>query len=224
MADNQSYDLHTVPVTISGHYLVHLPKTDEPVPLLLGFHGYGENARMMMDYLMQVPGADKMAVCAVQGVHQFYQRRTGKVVASWMTWLGREFSIQSNIKYVRDVITQIGAQARLDGRIVFAGFSQGAAMAWRATAANLDAVSGVVTLGGDVPPDFKPASGTPRPPVLLARGKDDKICTDNLFAQDLERLRNHEFPVTDYVYDAGHEWTDEFSEKVGSFLKPLLQS
>ena len=64
----------------------------------------------------------------------------------------RELAIDDNRAYVRSVVAQFPAPAQL----VFLGFSQGAAMAYRAAAGSN--ATGVIALGGDVPPDVVEAT------------------------------------------------------------------
>src|SRR2546428_107726 len=68
-----------------GRYLVDVPSTGGPWPLLVGFHGYGEGASPQLERLRSTPGADRWLLVAVQGLHRFYRGRTNDVVAGWMT-------------------------------------------------------------------------------------------------------------------------------------------
>jgi predicted esterase len=133
--------------------------------LLVGFHGYAETADVHLAQLELIPGAGQWSVAAVQALHPFYVRSTQEVVASWMTRVDREHAIADNIEYVRRVVASL-PPART---VVFAGFSQGASMAWRAAAALH--CSGVLVLGGDVPPDISLEAKLP--PALIGRGLED---------------------------------------------------
>lgn len=175
---------------------------------LIGFHGYAENAAVHMQELVRIPGLEEWTLVAVQGLHRFYGRND-QVVASWMTSEDREAAIADNLEYVRRVV---GAVAPVE-TLAFAGFSQGAAMAWRAAAAiRCDAV---VILGGDSPPDLTPDQ--PLPPVLLGRGSTDAWYTEEKFKKDLSFLGDH--PVETFLFEGGHEWTGAFREAAGRFLE-----
>ena len=101
--------------------------------------------------------------------------------------------------------------------LVFLGFSQGAAMAYRA-AAHIPA-DGLIVLAGDLPPDVAAQDPVQVPPrVLIARGKKDEWFTDEKLKKDLNFLR----PVSQVqtlAFDGGHEWTAEFRSAVGTFLE-----
>jgi predicted esterase len=196
------FDTHTIAATIHGRYLVRRGAAEN---LLVGFHGYAENASMHLGELTQIPGSERWTLVAVQGLNRFYAGRSQIVVASWMTREDRELAIADNIDYVRGVVAQFPSARR----IVFAGFSQGAAMAYRAAAAI--PAAGVIALGGDLPPDVIAAT---LPPVLIGRGIRDEWYTDEKLKQDMSYLPG----ATAKVFDGGHEWNDEFRAAAGEFL------
>ena len=207
------FDVRTIPATVHGRYLVrHGP----PERLLIGFHGYGDTAEAHMAELQEIPGIDRWTAVAVQALHPFYVNRTGRIVASWMTSLDRELAIEDNRVYVHSVVTQFPARQQ----VVFLGFSQGAAMAYRAAARTNS--TAVIALGGDVPPEIVEL-GVKLPPVLIGRGIRDDFYTDEQFKKDLNFLRQV-IPVSTCVYDGGHEWTDEFRSAAGAFLARLADS
>ena len=192
-----------VAATVHGRYLYEECGKD----LLIGFHGYAEDAQANFAELEKIGG--EWSLLSIQALHPFYTR-SGAVVASWMTALDRELAIADNIEYVRSVL----AAVRTPSRLVFSGFSQGASMAARA--AGHIACDGLVMLGGDVPPDVK-RDDIQLPPVLLARGERDEWYTNEKFDADLQWLEPRT-RVTRCVFDGGHEWSDVFRQAVAEFL------
>jgi dienelactone hydrolase len=201
--------VHTIPAQTHGRYLV---RDGPPERLLLGFHGYAQNAEIHMADLEQIPGIDAWTVVAVQALNRFYLGRTPDTAGCWMTRQDRELVIADNINYVRSVAAAF-PEART---IVVEGFSQGAAMAYRA-ATNLDRVAGIVILGGDVPPDVDGAL----PPVLIGRGEDDEWYSDEKFKKDLKSLDGRARVATS-IFKGRHEWTDAFRSAAGEFLSSVL--
>ena len=185
--------------------------------LLVGFHGYGENAERHMLELQKIPGIEAWSVAAIQALHPFYARRGGgeDIVASWMTKLDREAAIADNVEYVRRALASIWRDSAGDSVLVFAGFSQGVAMAYRAAAFAAPA-DGLIVLAGDIPPDVA-ASGAALPPVLIGRGERDDWYTAERMNGDLEHLRGRT-DVTVCTFDGAHEWSDEFRSAAGRFL------
>src|SRR5438270_3668998 len=111
---------HVVVAATPARYLVR-PGSSNGV--LVGFHGYAENAERHLAELEKLPGVETWTLVAVQGLHAFYNQKTGEVVASWMTKQNRELTIDCNLRYMRAILAEV-VPAR---PLVFAGFSQGAA-------------------------------------------------------------------------------------------------
>ncbi|HUP49048.1 MAG TPA: phospholipase [Thermoanaerobaculia bacterium] len=207
-------EVRTVEAVVHGRVLYE-HRSDER--LLAGFHGYGENAERHILDLQKIPGIESWSVAAIQALHPFYSRRGGgeDIVASWMTRLDRELAIADNVEYIRRALATIWRGTTGGATLVFAGFSQGVAMAYRAAAFAAPA-DGLIVLAGDVPPDVA-AAGAALPPVLVGRGSRDDWYAEERLARDLDTLR----PVTEVTvctFEGGHEWSDEFRNAAGEFL------
>ena len=173
-------DIRTVITGTHGRYLVDIP--DPSRGTLVGFHGYQENAAMTFDVLRQIAGERSIGVISIQGLHRFYTR-ANDVVASWMTKEDRELAIADNVAYVAKVLAAVADEHGIARPLIYAGFSQGAAMAYRAAVLGQRHCDGVIALAGDVPPDVAPlASSLPR--VLLGHGAEDKWYTGEHAAKD----------------------------------------
>jgi predicted esterase len=199
-------ETHLIETSIHGRYLVRRGSSR----YLVGFHGYAQTAEVMLRDLEQIPGADGWTLVSVQALNRFYARNE-EVGACWMTRQDRDESIADNILYVQRVMAAFPGRTRL----VFAGFSQGVAMAWRA-AANIPC-DGVISLSGDVPPDV---DAPHLPPSLLGRGKYENWYNEEKFKKDLRFLEGRS-NVTPCVFTGGHEWTEEFRQAASAFLNHL---
>jgi predicted esterase len=188
--------------------------------MILAFHGYGETVEEALRRLQTIPGIDHWAVVAIQGLHQFYRRRTNEIVASWMTRQNRELTITDNIVYVQNVVNTI---SRNSSPLILTGFSQGVAMAFRAAARLTQRVTAVIACGGDIPPELEPNALARIPKVLIGRGVRDEWYTSEKQAADEGRLRAAGVAVQSVVLDAGHEWTAEFSAIASRFLGSTLR-
>jgi len=203
-------EVRSVEARVHGRMLV---RTGDPRRLLVGFHGYAESADTHLAELLRIPGAGEWTVVAIQALHRFYNRRTPEVVASWMTGQDRELAIADNLAYVRSAVATLGEHDRL----VFAGFSQGASMAYRAAAAI--PADALIILGGDLPPDVIAQKRVqPLPSVLVGRGERDDWFTAEKLEHDSSFLRTAARDVTTCVFDGGHEWTDVFRDAAGKQL------
>jgi predicted esterase len=207
---------------VHGRFLVEAPADHAGAPLLVGFHGYGETAEKHMEELRKIPGAAQWVLCAVQALHPFYNR-TGEVIASWMTRLDRDLAIADNVRYAASVVDELRRTLPLSGGLVFLGFSQGAAMAYRAAAGSGHPCRGVVVLGGDVPPELESRDLAAFPPVLLGRGSSEEWYDGAKMEHDVELLRRKGVDIRPVVFTGGHEWTNEFRAAAGEFLREVLR-
>ena len=197
----------------TGRYLV------EPVPgapLLVGFHGYGQRAEDLLADLGRIPGAEGWTRVAVQALHRFYNSRTREVVGSWMTSLDRDRAIADNAEYVRRVLAELRGPGEAD-RLVLAGFSQGAPMAWRA-AAHCGPCHGLIVLGGDLPRDVAETRPLALPPVLIGRGEQDAYYPEAQLEKDLSALEALGCAAEVVRFEGGHEWSAGFLQAAGGFL------
>lgn len=211
-----------VAALVHGRYLLETPADAEDCPLVVGFHGYGENADVHLEQLRRLPGANRWVLCAVQALHPFYNR-AGEVIASWMTREQREHAIEDNIRYAASVVAEVRRELPVSQRLAYLGFSQGAAMAYRAAAGSGYSCLGVVVLGGDVPPELESRDLSCFPPVLLGRGSSEEWYDAAKMEHDVELLRKKGVDIRPCVFQGGHEWTNEFRAEAGRFLEEVFR-
>lgn len=186
--------------------------------MLVGFHGYGETAEMQLERLRAIPGSDQWLVVSVEALHHFYVAQTFQIVASWMTRQQRELAIADNIAYVQSCLDLAAAEWGALPVVVFAGYSQGVSMGFRAALHVTQTVAGLITVGGDVPADITPEQLARIPNVLLARGATDELYRPRQFAKDQERFAGVPTNVQTTLIDIGHEWPAELSGFAAEFL------
>ena len=213
--------LRHIPAQVHGRYLLEPAATEAPEGLLVGFHGYGEDAAAHFEELHRIPGSERWHRAAVQALHPFYTR-AGEVVACWMTKQDRERAIEDNVRYVGDAVAALKRELGEPARLVFTGFSQGVAMTWRAASRSGHPCHGVVALAGDVPPEVGEAGPLPAGlPALLGRGTADTWYTGGKMDADLEVLARHGVDVETCVFEDGHVWAPDFVAAAGRFLERL---
>lgn len=207
---------HTIPTGTHGRFLVDAPSGDGPWPVLMGFHGYGETAAVQLQALARLDPQHEWLRVSVQGLHRFYNR-TQDVVASWMTREDRDFAIADNLAYADAVRAAVTRDHATQAPLVVAGFSQGAAQAYRAGLAAGAACRGIIALGGDLPPDVA-ADRAGLPPVLIGRGRADTWYSAAKLAADEARLAAAGVAYAVCEFDGGHEWGEVFVEAARSWL------
>jgi|SRR5215218_8800233 len=210
---------HVIPALTHGVTLVRPAHAAASRGLLVGFHGYVETAPIQMERLAAVPGASMWTLVSIEGLHRFYRGRTQEVVASWMTREDREIAIADNLAYVAAALEEVPHDRT--SRIVYAGFSQGVAMAFRAAVLGRDFSSGIIAVGGDVPPELLADGSLRFPPVLLARGVRDDWFTGAKFDADVAALTARGVSMRSIQYEGAHEWNAEAAREAGRFLEQL---
>src|SRR5215210_2594864 len=116
-----------------------------------------------------------------------------------MTKEDRDAAIADNIAYVDAALDAVPHDDAT--RIVYAGFSQGVAMAFRAALGGRRRSAGVIAAGGDVPPDLLKDGALRFPPVLVARGTRDEWFTETKFDGDVAALKARAVTVQTAVFD-----------------------
>ena len=217
---------YAIVTPVHGRYLVRVPETPAhgPIrnaPMVVGFHGYGESADVQLARLEAIPELSGWTLVSIQGLHRFYARG-GQVVASWMTSQQREQAIDDNLRYVRSVITEAIHQNGEPQALVYQGYSQGVAMAWRAAILGARRADGLAVFGGDVPPELNVRPLTQCPPVLLGRGRDDTHYSAEHFRADLDMLASRYVAVEPYEVPGGHAWSAAAGREVGHFVTRLV--
>jgi predicted esterase len=213
MTDFPSVIESTISTQVHGRFLVRRQQSSS---VLVGFHGYGESADDQLPRLAAIPGSNDWILVSIQGLYRFYERRTERVVASWMTRQDRDLAIADNLTYISRVLKEVLDTADL---MVFAGFSQGAAMAFRAAVSAAALRRHVIAVGGDIPPELGPAELHELSSVLICRGVQDPWYGPDTFTKDVQRLNAAGVPVQANVVAGGHEWSDAVIEAAGQFLR-----
>jgi predicted esterase len=135
-----------------------------------------------------------------------------------MTRQGRESAIADNAAYVASCVDAVAAEWPTLPTVVFAGFSQGVAMAFRAAVHSARGIAGVIAVGGDIPPELTPGALKRVSGALIARGSADEWYTKRKFADDERRLRECSVSVRALEFKGGHEWSGEVAAAASEFL------
>lgn len=223
MKPDTTIEIRLVTATVHGRYAVRAPEHDDGRRRwLVGFHGYAHNAEIFLETLRGIPGAGAWRLASVQALHPFYNR-TNEVVANWMTRQDREQAIADNIAYVDAVLDDMATSFGAPETLVFAGFSQGVAMAYRAAMHGTRPAQAIVAAGGDLPPEL--AAGVTRawPTVMIATGVGDAYYTPELLERDAAFLATRGADVRKHVFKGGHEWAAEVADAAGDLLAEIAR-
>lgn len=212
---------HLIPALTHGVALVRPARAGAARGVMVGFHGYMETAAIQMERLEAIPGSAMWTLVSIEGLHRFYRGRTQDVVASWMTRADRDVAIADNLAYVGAALDEIPRNSST--RIVYAGFSQGVAMAFRAGLLGRDRALGIIAVGGDVPPELL-TDTVQYPSILFARGVRDEWLTQAKFDADLAALTARGAAARPVLYDGAHEWNADVAAAAAEFLEGLART
>lgn len=193
-----------VEVVTRAYLLTQAPQQTPPRVALWGFHGYAEHPRTALRAL-QASGRDDALLVAPMGQHHLYNRE-GDVVASWMTRHERGDQIRQIVAFLASAHSLLVA-AHGELPVIAAGFSQGAAAAYRLACLSGVPVSHLHVLAGQMPPEVAAGlRGWSPVPVTLHWGSDDRRVPRDTLERDRDLLRAAGWPVDLRVHPGGHEW------------------
>jgi predicted esterase len=210
-----------------GRVLVRRPPDGSPACVLVGCHGYAQDADDMMRSLEAIPGSDGWTLVSIQGLHRFYTRGDQRVIASWMTRQNRDEAIADNIAYVDAAIAPVldvgGALSEQPAPVVIVGFSQGAAMAYRAAVRGARRVSGLIAVGGDIPPDVKDVPADRWPATLVVTGEGDTWFTPAKQDADAQWLTAHGVAAATMRHAGGHVLDAAVLSHIGRWISGIVR-
>jgi predicted esterase len=142
----------TVPKT--ARYFMLGEPTEEITTVWFVCHGYGQLANYFIRNFEMLETRQTLIV-APEGLHRFYwEKFSGRVVASWMTKEDREDDIIDYVNYLDLLYKEVLATLKnRKVKIVVLGFSQGTATVCRWIANKRAPVDRLILWAGSLPPD-----------------------------------------------------------------------
>jgi predicted esterase len=138
----------------TARYFILGEPTEEITTVWFVCHGYGQLASYFIRNFEMLKTRQTLIV-APEGLHRFYwEKFSGRVVASWMTKEDREDDIIDYVSYLDLVYDQVLATLKHKKiKIVVLGFSQGTATVCRWIANKRSHVDELILWAGSLPPD-----------------------------------------------------------------------
>jgi len=212
-------DVRSIATPTHGRVLVRRAQALPARGVIAGFHGYMENAAIMLPRLAEISGAAAWTLVSIQALHRFYRGAAQDVVASWMTREDREEAIADNLAYVDNALATVPDAS--SAAVVYVGLSQGVSMAYRAAVRGRWRAAGIIAVAGDVPPELLADSSAVFPPAMLVRGEADDWYTAAKMDADVSALREHGVNVETLVHPGGHEWTPAVADAAAAWLNRI---
>lgn len=224
--ETQLQDL-SVRAEVNLYYDLYVPEnTNEPCPLLIYCHGYGENKRHGMR-LARECAPDGFVVASLQGFYQHMQLPTERDVPirygfGWLTNFKSEESVALHHKFVLDVIGKLANENIADKNKVFLiGFSQSCALNFRFAFTHMENLKGIVGICGGMPGDWNTSEvyKETNASVLYLHGVKDEFYTPERVKDYKEQLTKRARCVEVKFYEAGHEITSVMRSDIREWLK-----
>lgn len=216
--DDDAPRLRHAVTEVHGRYFVRPPRAPANAAWLIGFHGQSQTADAFLADLERTPGAESWLLASIQGLNRYYAGRSRSIVAAWMTSQDRDLAIADNVRWVDTVLDALEGEFGAPRAIVFAGFSQGVGMAYRAGLLGRRRCAAIAAVCGDVPPELRTPSGRAWPRVVVMTGSSDEWYTPARLEEDLTFLRSVRPDAQSLVLEGGHHWTDGVAEGLGRLL------
>lgn len=200
-------ELHSLEVPRTARYAT-LGDPSEADAWWVVLHGYGQLAPDFARNFAAIVTADR-CIIAPEGLSRFYVDRMDehqKVGACWMTREARDDEIRDYVRALDAVIDRVEGN-RLPSSISVLGFSQGTATASRWAVLGETNVDRLVLWGGAPARDLDldvHAEALRQMDLTLVLGDADPHVTRTAREGTLNKLRNHDIPVSVHTYDGGH--------------------
>lgn len=221
----------SISATVNLYYDLYVPENvNEPRPLLITCHGYGENKRHGMRVAREC-APDGFAIAALQGFYQhirepFEQGAPLKFGFGWLTNFKSEESVALHHRFVIDVVEKLVSENIADGdKIFLMGFSQTCALNFRFAFTHTDVLCGVVGICGGMPGDWDTSAvyKETNASVFYLHGVNDEFYTPERVKNFESRLKQRAGNVEIKSHDAGHEITSAMREDVCGWLTKKIR-
>lgn len=213
------------------YYDVYLPGTAGPKPLLIALHGYGSNKNGMMKIAQGINRSDYV-IASLQGPYQHFlpSAQTPNPLRPGFGWITRfkpEDSIVLHHNTVKEIITILGNEGKIDAENVFLlGFSQSVSLNYRFAFSHAELIRGVIAINGGIPGDFADREKYKKADisVLHISGKKDDIYPPAVVAKQMKALRPLVSRLDCIAFNGGHEFPPEAFPVIDNWIKEKINN
>lgn len=222
---NPNVEPHVFSIPFDCHYLVSAPEDPHPSVLFLALHGYGMNARTMLQLTRLLLGPNRLIV-SLQAPHQFYLNQPPTTQAGY-NWGIREHGA-ANIRLHHDMVRAVRRiqeeRFRIPAsRTVIIGFSQPVGFNYRFAATHPRETGGVIGICGGVPKDWESGSyGQIFAPLLHIARQEDEFFPEEVTLDYERKLRTRAHDVEYHLLPGGHRFPSKAGPLVDLWLRRVF--
>ncbi|HEX7706986.1 MAG TPA: dienelactone hydrolase family protein [Thermoanaerobaculia bacterium] len=214
--------------TLALRYIANVPTRraeSESMPMVILIHGRGADARDLADLapILDTPSGCRFILPNAPKPFEAYPGMT----FGW-TWFDGWPPIHESVVESREILLRFVDQVTEryptpEGKLVIAGFSQGALMAFEAGLRTAKPAAGIVAMsGGLYEADLPELSSRQGTPVLIAHGSDDEVVPANYGRRARRLLEDAGLEVEYHEFPMAHQVVPEEIDVVKAFLARVL--
>jgi predicted esterase len=191
----------------TARYFVLGEPTEEIITVWFVCHGYGQLANHFIRNF-EILEAKHTLIVAPEGMHRFYwEKFSGKVVASWMTKEDREDDILDYVNYLDLLYSEVMSSLKnKKAKIIVLGFSQGAATVCRWIANKKSPVDQLILWAGSLPPDLHfPEELTKTMRIQFVAGDADEFIKEEQVNEYRQLFREKKLSIEIIRFQGKHE-------------------
>ena len=210
---------------LSLKYVLSVPggrKDDAEMPLVIVMHGRGADANDLADIAPALDQSSGIRFIFPNALKAFEPYRGMTFGFTWFDgWPPTHDSIDESRRSVLRFIDEVVARYPTpSGKLILAGFSQGALMALDTGFRTKQALAGIVVMSGALYEDELP--NLTKLPVLIVHGTDDEVIPVLAARRARRVLEDHGLSPEYHEFAMGHWVTDESIAAVGEFIRRCL--
>ncbi|HEU5186176.1 MAG TPA: hypothetical protein VFU01_16500 [Gemmatimonadaceae bacterium] len=217
---------HHLPVTRTARYYT-LGETSSPPAsdMWVVCHGFAQLARAFIEEFRPLVRPGRLIV-APEALNRFYLNREGgragasaRVGATWMTREDRLAEIDDYVRYLDELLLEVGGERRDGVRVTALGYSQGTATVARWLVQGKSKIDRVILWAGLLPPEIDPAGAARErlstTQLHFVRGTKDEMVSSVSLSEQRESVARIGINVHAMEFEGGHRLDRDTLLKLG---------
>lgn len=208
----------SIEVPKTARYFISGPTNAAVKNIWFVLHGYSHLASDFIQRFIGISDAANLVV-APEGLSRFYVKGYfGNVGASWMTKVERMSDINDYIRYLdlvyEDVVNRLNCNPE---KIIVLGYSQGGAAASRWAVMTNKKVDHLIVHSSEFPNDLDEnlvREFSERADIRYVYSDKDEFIEEELFEQQMDRLRSHNIRFKPLRFEGKHEIKEDVIQRL----------
>lgn len=217
---------HHLSVTRTARYCTLGDTSSPPASdIWIVCHGFAQLARTFIEEFRPLVRPGRLIV-SPEALNRFYLNRDGgragasaRVGATWMTREDRLAEIDDYVRYLDELLLQVGGERHDGVRVTALGYSQGTATVARWLVQGTSKIDRVILWAGLLPPEIDPAGAAQerlsRAELHFVRGTKDEMVSAASLGEQREAVARIGAKVDVMEFEGGHRLDHDTLLKLG---------